>query len=163
MRILRILIVAAILLAIAVVAAGQAGLLRGTPPTDLGVRDGRLKPPSETRNSVSSQAALWTGHPQAAGAAIAPLALQGGDGPATLAALRQAVEATPGGRVIEARADYLRAEFRTRWLGFVDDAEFWLDPAGGVVQVRSASRIGREDFDVNRQRIEALRLRLAGG
>lgn len=160
MRVIRSLIMATFGLAITVLVAGQAGLLRGTPPTDLGVSEGRFKAPSTTANSVSSQAALWPGHPQAAYAAIEPLALRG-DGAATLQKLQQLIEATPGGKVVDTRADYLRAEFTTRWLGFVDDAEFWLDPAAGVVQVRSSSRIGREDFGVNRQRVELLRSQLA--
>ena len=41
--------------AAAVLGAGQLGLLAGTPPTDLGVHGGRLKPPASTPNSVSSQ------------------------------------------------------------------------------------------------------------
>ncbi|MEO5655608.1 MAG: DUF1499 domain-containing protein, partial [Nitrosospira sp.] len=53
--------------------AGQLGLLKGTQPTDLGVHDGRLKPPSKTPNSVSSQASLYPDHPQRAYAEIAPL------------------------------------------------------------------------------------------
>jgi uncharacterized protein (DUF1499 family) len=160
MRIIRLLVIVALVLALAVLAAGQAGLLRGTAPGDLGVRDGRLKAPSTTANSVSSQAALWPGHPQAAYATIEPLALRG-DGVVTMTKLRELIEASPGGKVVEARSDYLRAEFTTRWLGFVDDAEFWFDPAAGVVQVRSSSRLGREDLGVNRQRIESLRSRLA--
>jgi uncharacterized protein (DUF1499 family) len=67
----------------------------------------------------------------------------------------------PGARVVEERDDYLRAEFATRWLGFVDDVEFWADPAAGVIQVRSASRLGRKDFGVNRERIEKIRSRWA--
>jgi uncharacterized protein (DUF1499 family) len=39
----------------------------------------------------------------------------------------------------------------------VDDLEFWLNPAQGVIEVRSASRLGREDFGTNRQRIERIR------
>jgi uncharacterized protein (DUF1499 family) len=39
--------------------------------------------------------------------------------------------------------------------------EFWLDPAAGVVQVRSASRLGYGDWGANRKRVEALRQRLA--
>jgi uncharacterized protein (DUF1499 family) len=35
--------------------------------------------------------------------------------------------------------------------------EFWLNPALGVIEVRSASRLGREDFGTNRQRIERIR------
>jgi uncharacterized protein (DUF1499 family) len=52
-------------------------------------------------------------------------------------------------------------KYTTRLLKFVDDVEFWFDPANEVIQVRSASRIGRSDLGVNRQRIEALRQRLA--
>jgi len=44
---------------------------------------------------------------------------------------------------------------------FVDDLEFWFDADSGVIQVRSASRVGRSDFGLNRRRIEDLRARLA--
>jgi uncharacterized protein (DUF1499 family) len=37
---------------------------------------------------------------------------------------------------------------------YVDDAEFWFDPAAGVIQVRSASSLGSSDLGVNRERIE---------
>jgi uncharacterized protein (DUF1499 family) len=42
-------------------------------------------------------------------------------------------------------------------MGFVDDVEFFVDPARSVIQVRSASRLGHRDFGVNRKRIESLR------
>ena len=147
-------------LAVGVLVAGRAGALAGSAPTGLGVRDGRLAPPSGTPNSVSSQASLYADHPLRAQAAIAPLALAG-DAPATLARIEAIAATLDGARQVERRADYLRYEFTSRWLGFVDDAEFWADPAAGVAQVRSASRLGRRDFDVNRQRIEAFRQRLA--
>lgn len=57
--------------------------------------------------------------------------------------------------------DYLYAQFTTRWLGFMDDVEFWLDRRAGVIHVRSASRLGRRDFGVNRARVEALRAEVA--
>jgi uncharacterized protein (DUF1499 family) len=152
----------AALVLLAALIAIRAGHIGGQPPADLGVRDGRLHPPSATPNSVHSQADVFAGHPQAAYARIEPLALVG-DGPATIARLRTLIEATPGARVVEHRPDYLRAEFRTRWIGFIDDAEFWFDPAAGVVQLRSASRLGQRDFGVNRERIEALRAQLAAG
>lgn len=136
--------------------AGQLGFLRGSAPTDLGVKEGRLKPPSGTENSVSSQAGLYPELPTASGAAVAPLAGKGGAAEA-LRRLRSVVETLAGAQVIEARDDYLYVQFTTRWLKFVDDAEFWFDPAAGVVQVRSASRIGRKDFGVNRARIEVIR------
>ena len=160
MKIARVVVISLGLLAAASLAAGQAGLFSGAPPTDLGARDGRLKAPSTTDNSVSSQAALWPGHPQAAKAAIEPLPA-GADGAATLLRLREIIVAMPRARVVESRADYLRVEFTTRWMGFIDDAEFWFDPASGTVQVRSASRLGEQDLGVNRQRIEALRASLS--
>ena len=162
MRWTSALALAAVALPLALLAAGQAGLLAGRPPTDLGVRDGRLKPPSRTPNSVSSQDDLWPGVAQRDQARIAPLSLSG-DGPQTIAKLRAIVASMPGATVVTARPDYLHVSFRTRWLGFVDDAEFWFDPVAQVVQVRSAARVGRRDFGVNRARIEALRARLAAG
>ncbi len=42
-------------------------------------------------------------------------------------------------------------------MGFVDDVEFYLDRNTNVIQIRSASRLGRSDLGVNRQRIETIR------
>ena len=47
-----------LLLVLVAIAAGQLGLLRGTPPDNLGLRDGKFQPPSKTPNSVSSQSDL---------------------------------------------------------------------------------------------------------
>jgi uncharacterized protein (DUF1499 family) len=140
---------------------GLSGLLTGRPPGDLGVRDGKLKPPSQTDNSVSSQAGLWSGHAQREAAHIDPLPLVGGDGAATMRRLREIVADMPGTQVLAVRDDYLHVQFTTPLMKFGDDAEFWLDTGAGVVQVRSASRLGRRDFGVNRRRIEAIRVQLA--
>ena len=139
--------------------AGQAGLLAGSPPTDLGVTVGRLKAPSNTANSVSSQANRWDGHPMQQGAMIAPLPLRGTSAEA-ITRLRTVVQAMPGAEVVTQRDDYLYVRFSTRWLGFVDDAEFWADPANKAIQVRSASRLGASDLGVNRARIERIRTAL---
>lgn len=141
--------------------AGQLGLWQGQAPDDLGLRNGRLKPPSTTANSVSSQADLWPGHPQHEAARIEPLALVG-DGPATLQRLHDIVAAMPGARIVRFEGDYLRAEFTTPLMQFTDDAEFWLDREAGVVQVRSASRLGRSDLGANRRRVDLIRARLRG-
>ena len=160
MGILKWVLIVVVVLAIAVVLAGQAGLLKGQPPQDLGVRDGRLKPPSRTENSVTSQAALHPDAPQRAYAQIEPLPLRG-DGPATISRLKAIVEATDGATVVRSAPDYLYAQYTTRLMKFVDDVEFWVDPVAGVVQVRSASRLGQRDFGANRARIEAVRAALA--
>lgn len=154
------LILALVALAALLLAAGQAGLLQGQAPADLGVREGRLKPPSTTPNSVSSQADLWPGHPQQAYARIDPLPAQG-DGPATIARIAALLQTQPRVQLLAQRSDYLHAAFTTPVLRFTDDVEFWWDPAAGVVQVRSASRLGRKDLGANRARIEALRRQLA--
>jgi len=135
--------------------AGRMGLLSGTPP-QLGVRDGRLTPPRRTPNSVSSQAALYPDAPQRAYATIDAFPLRG-DATRSLENLRSVVAAMPGARVIEARPDYLYAQFTSAVLQFVDDTEFWFSPSENTIHVRSASRLGRRDFHVNRKRVEAIR------
>jgi uncharacterized protein (DUF1499 family) len=144
--------------AAALLGAGQAGWLAGAPPQDLGVREGRLAAPSSSPNSVNSQSRLWPGHPRRDSAHIEPLAVPAGEDPAAaFARLAAMVAAVPGARVVEQSAGYLRAEFTTRWLRFVDDAEFLLDAGAGVIHVRSASRLGESDLGTNRERVEALR------
>jgi uncharacterized protein (DUF1499 family) len=147
-------------LALLLLAAGPLGWLQGQPPTDLGVRMGRLTAPSTRPNSVSSQAALFAGHPMQQAAMIAPLPLVG-DAAAAMLRLRGVVQALPGAALVEQRDDYLYVRFTSRWMGFVDDVEFWADPVAGVIQLRSASRLGESDMGVNRARIEQIRALLA--
>lgn len=132
------------------------GLFSGTRPDNLGVRDARLAPPKRTPNNVNSQIDrnADTQH------YIEPLRYSGDAGQAW-AALRRVVDGMPRVRVINAGPNYLYAEFSSKLMGFVDDTEFYLDERAGVIQVRSASRLGRRDFDVNRERIETIRAQLA--
>lgn len=153
-----LLLTAGLLLAVtvALVLAGRFGLFDGTMPGDLGVREGRLKAPSATRNSVSSQADRWRDSPARRYAQIDPLRYDG-DPSLAMPRLLGVLQHMRGATVIEARPDYVYAQFTTRWLRFVDDVEFLLAPGEGVIHVRSASRLGREDFGANRRRIEAIR------
>ena len=64
--------------------------------------------------------------------------------------------------VIRHEGNYLHAEFRSKLMGFVDDVEFTCDERSDVLHVRSASRLGRRDYGVNRKRVEALRSRIEG-
>lgn len=156
MKLLPWVLMASVALPLAVLGAGRAGWLAGSPPPNLGVVNGRLAPPAKTPNSVSSQADLYPGHPQLEYARIAPLAFAG-DGPAAMARLATVIRHMDGAHIAREKPDYLYAQFRTPWLGFVDDAEFWQDPAAGVIQLRSASRLGNSDLGLNRQRIETIR------
>ena len=160
MSILKWLLILLAVVVVGAIGAGQAGLFRSSSPTGLGVHDGKLKPPSATDNSVSSQASLYPDNPQHQAAQIAPLPLRG-DGPMTLTKIRAAVEAMAGAKVVKSDAGYLYAQYTTPLMKFVDDVEFWYDPAAQVIQVRSASRVGKGDMGVNRKRIEAVRAALA--
>ncbi len=180
---LKLVVVLVAGLLVMLLVAGQLGLFKGRPPSDLGVRDGRLKAPSKTPNSVSSQAGLYPMHPQRAYADIAPLDFLGSepkfsqpkadpsgathgvaeklvsDPNKSMQRLTAMLEATPGCVLVTREPRYLYAQCSTRWLKFTDDVEFYIDETAGAIQVRSASRLGRKDFGVNRARVEALRER----
>ena len=143
-----------IIFPIVIIIAGQAGLFNGKRPTDLGLRDGKLKPPlAESSNSISSQAAL---HPHSDYHIIAPLTYQG-DGKAAFIKLPNIVRNMNNTTVITAEPTYLYAEFQSRLMKFTDDVEFALDEQTGVINMRSASRLGKNDFGANRKRLEAIR------
>ena len=141
-------------LALHVVTATGDTVFSWKRPDNLGVKAGRLAPPRSTPNCVSSQA-----DPADAEHYIAPIAFKGSAAQA-MAAVRKAVEGMEGATVIRQDADYLYAEYRTRLMRFVDDVEFVYDASAGLLHVRSASRLGRRDFGVNRARVESLRSRI---
>ena len=114
-------------------------------PTNLGVKDGRLARCRRSPNCVCSHE-----DPADKEHYIAPIAYAG-----SMEALRKAIAELPLATIIEAKDDYLYAEFRTPVLRFVDDVEFL--KMDDVLHVRSASRLGRRDFKANRSRVEQLR------
>jgi uncharacterized protein (DUF1499 family) len=116
-------------------------------PGNLGVRDGMLAPCKRSPNCVSSQAS-----PSDEEHYIAPIH-------GTMDAVRAAAQAMPRTTVVSETQNYLYVEFRTKLMRYVDDVEFFFD--GRVIQVRSCSRLGRRDFGVNRERVEALRRLIA--
>ena len=132
------------------------GLFSGTRPENLGVHDGRLAPSKRTPNNVNSQI------DKSADAEhyIEPLRYAG-DARQAWAALRQVINGMQRVKVITSDSNYLYAEFSTKLMRYVDDTEFYLDEKAGVIHVRSASRLGRSDFGVNRERIESIRAKLA--
>ena len=123
-------------------------MFSGTRPGNLGVKNGRFAPCKPTPNCVSSQA-----DPADREHYIAPIAFSG-----TMPELRRAVESMTRATVISEEGNYLYAEYKSALLGYVDDVELLLDESARLVHVRSASRLGRSDFGVNRKRIEELRV-----
>ncbi len=113
----------------------------GSVPDTLGLKDGALPTCPSANHCVRED---W------------PLA----DPIAALAQLQPVVAAMPGTRIetgAEPAATYLHATAESRLFGFIDDLELASDPDHGVLQVRSASRLGDSDLGVNRKRIELLR------
>ena len=149
----RYLLIGFGILIAALILGGQMGLLTGKRPVGLGVQDGKLNPAPSSPNCVSSQASSEYHQ-------IAPLSYSG-DGPAAFARLKTIVSGMQTASVIDSKPGYLYAEYTSKLLGFVDDVEFYLDEKAGVIQVRSASRLGQKDFGVNRARIEAVRAAFA--
>lgn len=129
-------------------------MFAGKRPDYLGVKDGRLARPKSTPNCVSSQA-----DPADAQHYVAPIRFKG-SAPEAIAAVRKAVEDMPRATVIRHEGNYLYAEFKSKLMGYVDDVEFTYDEKAGQLHLRSASRLGRRDFGVNRARAEDLRSRI---
>lgn len=114
------------------------------------MRDARLSPCPSSPNCVASQA-------EDAEHRVEPLALRGTP-EQTRAHLLALLASEPRAEVVAQQDNYLRAQFTSKVLRFVDDVEFLIGPQ--AIEVRSASRLGYADFGVNRARIEALRQRL---
>ena len=113
-----------------------------------GLLDGRLQPCPGTPNCVNSE------YPQEEGY-VEPLEFEGDAGAAWGRA--QTVVKEMGGGISKVTNGYLAATFKSTLFRFVDDVELRLDESGGVIHIRSASRVGRSDLGVNRKRVEALR------
>lgn len=60
-------------------------------------------------------------------------------------------------KIINQEKNYIHVTFTSMILRFTDDVEFLFDDREKIIHVRSASRVGRSDFGVNRKRVELLR------
>jgi uncharacterized protein (DUF1499 family) len=118
-------------------------------PQNLGVSEGRLASCPASPNCVCSQAADGDSH------RMPPIPWTGSAREA-IERLVKLVETSPRTRIVTRGENYLHAEFTSALLRFVDDVEFLIDEAAGVIHFRSASRVGYSDFGVNRRRMEQL-------
>ena len=130
------------------------GLLSGSRPGDLGVSAGKLRGGGWKPNWVSSQVPVDDRKHF-----IEPLR-PSGRVEAAWKLLENAVRVSPGATVVTCNPGYMHVEFASPLMGFVDDVEFALDAAAGVIHVRSGARLGLDDLGVNRKRIEAIRAAL---
>lgn len=114
----------------------------------------QLAPCPSSPNCVSTQA-------QDEQHAIAPLRYQRSKAEAK-ETLKTIVLSLPRTRLAEEDDTYLRVEFTSLLLRFVDDVEFLFDDEAKTIHFRSASRIGYSDFGVNRRRMEEIRALVEG-
>jgi len=118
----------------------------------LGIENGQLVPCSTKPNCVNS---LATDDQHK----IAPITLASSSAETKITLLK-VLNNLPRVKIISSTETYIRAEFKSKILGFVDDVEFYfpsLSSEKTVIQVRSASRIGYSDLGVNRDRMEFIR------
>ncbi len=114
----------------------------------------RLRPCPSSPNCVSTQA-------QDEGHAIVPIRYRKSRAEAK-EALKEVIRSLPRIKLIEEDESYLRYEFTSLLLRFVDDVEFLFDDETKTIHFRSASRTGYGDLGVNRMRMEQVRV-LVGG
>lgn len=139
-----------LLIIIAVIVVGVGGMFflgqKSKSGAALGLQNGALAPCPSSPNCVTSEPGAPETH------AVAPLPLTAWD------KVPSVIEGA-GGVIVASEQGYIAATFSSSFFGFVDDVEF--RKAEDAVHVRSASRVGRSDMGVNRERVEALRVALA--
>lgn len=120
----------------------------------VGLVNGNLAPCPDAPRCVSSRA-------DDPDKRVAPFALSGDVAPDTAwAEVRDAVASMPRTTIVDRRPDYMRAEVISPWHVYTDDLELLLRRETRLIHVRSTGRIGYYDFEVNRDRVEALRATL---
>ena len=130
---------------IAVIISG--GIYFNTQSVAGGVENGRLAPCPDKPNCVSSQA-IDSKH------SIEPFKPVGLE---PMDQLARVLKEMPRVNIVKETPVYLHVTFRSKIFRFVDDVEFLYIPEEQVIHVRSASRVGYNDFGVNRDRVEKIR------
>jgi uncharacterized protein (DUF1499 family) len=140
-----------ILLAMVVIFRQQLVENASPRPTNLGVTNGELAPCPSSPNCVSSQAPADDSHH------IEPIMYEG-DPAEAYQTLLDIVQGLPRTEVIDTTEnEYIYAEARSEFWGFIDDLEIYIDSENNLIHMRSAARLGQSDMGVNRQRTETIR------
>lgn len=145
------------LIRVSVVAIALIAGCSAAPVNDAVAKYERMAPCSSAPHCVSSLAADSDRR-------VEPLHFSGSRADAH-ARLLKLLRALPRTQVVTDESDYVHALVTTATVGFTDDVEFEFASAriGGIIQVRSSSRIGYYDFGVNRGRVENLRSAFGNG
>lgn len=122
----------------------------GTRPDSLGIKSERLAACPKTPNCVGSFAEPTDKeHYRAA----VPYQKNLKD---AYAILKQKLEQSPRTKIVQENPNYIYVEFTSLIMRYVDDVEFYFDEKNKLLHFRSASRLGKSDFGVNRKRIETV-------
>lgn len=118
-------------------------------PSEVGLVEGRLRECSSKPNCVCSARADRDSF-------VEPLAVHGNPD-AAFRSLQEFLKQQSQVTIEKVEVDYIHSVFKTPLLRFCDDVEFHLDREAGVIQIRSAARIGYSDLGQNRDRVEWIR------
>lgn len=142
-----VLIIVALLIGVGFIAYIWMAIQSQKEPDTLGLQQGLLRPCPDSPNCVCSEAFSQADKEHA----IAPV--QAGE--TTWERLKSRIIEL-GGVIKQDDGHYLHATFTSSLFHFVDDVELRLDSEQGLIQIRSASRVGRSDLGVNRKRVEQI-------
>jgi len=121
----------------------------GKRPASVGVTDGKFFPCPKRPNCVSSMSEDQRHY-------IEPFIYSSEKQQAFRTLQRVLAELDPA-TIIAQSDNYLHVEFKSRYLGFVDDVEFYFANDEQLIHIRSASRLGYSDLGVNRKRMNSVR------
>jgi uncharacterized protein (DUF1499 family) len=140
-----------VLLLVGLIAFIAMALQSKKSPEDLGLQQGMLRPCPASPNCVCSE-----DHSQSSEQhAVAPIKARYGAWKKLTAIITE-----QGGVIQQDNGSYLHATFTSPVFRYVDDVELRLDADQGLIHIRSASRVGRSDFGVNRKRVKDIVLAL---
>lgn len=121
----------------------------GTRPVQLGSENKELSPCPDKPNCVISTVDQDNEH------YIQPFSFT--DAQAAHAKIVEIISNTEAAEIIVDTPSYIYAEYTSDLMKFVDDVEFLFDSQTNTIHIRSASRLGYKDFNVNRDRVETIR------
>lgn len=123
---------------------GLGVVKNNTTPKGLGVNNGKLSEISSKPNNVSSQTDVQEKY-------VEPLKFIN-DLATSKNKLISILGEYPDAEIIKNENNYLYVVFTTKTMKFKDDVEFYFDETSSQIHFRSASRVGKKDFGVNRDR-----------
>lgn len=130
--------------------------LNNDRPENLGVTDGLFMPCAESPNCVSSQS------PESDEVHyVEPIIYKQPHLEMQLLLEKYFLD-QGNAHIVSSELGYFYVEIKSSFFGFVDDVELYWPEADSVLHVRSASRVGYSDMDVNRNRILKMKEFISG-